>query len=69
MKASDFKMKGTCLPLGWTLVPLRLRLEWHLAKALWSWNRSFFFFRLFGRHMTPEINYVMAGRCSELPDG
>jgi len=22
---------GSCLPLGWTLVPLRLRLDWHLA--------------------------------------
>jgi len=22
---------GSCLPLGWTLVPFRLWLEWHLA--------------------------------------
>jgi len=24
-------MLGSCLPLGWTLVPFRLRLEWHLG--------------------------------------
>jgi len=27
-------MLGSCLPLGWTLVPFRLRLEWHLANIL-----------------------------------
>lgn len=26
-------MLGSCLPLGWTLVPFRLRLEWHLANV------------------------------------
>jgi len=26
------RLLGSCLPLGWTLVPFRLRLEWHLAK-------------------------------------
>jgi len=24
---------GSCLPLGWTLVPFRLRLEWYLGLA------------------------------------
>ena len=26
------RLLGSCLPLGWTLVPLRLQLDWHLAK-------------------------------------
>jgi len=37
MKGTSVRTGNTsCLPLGWTLVPLCIRLDWHLANVYWT---------------------------------